>query len=77
MPWESALCSCYSVLVFIKYVRILPTQGVRGVLRNSEDISGLLQDWRQLDVEAMIMQPEAHNANIELFRESKYTLPAV
>lgn len=42
------------------------------VLRHSEDMSNLLQDWRQVDVEAMIMQPEACNTNMELFRECKY-----
>ena len=48
------------------------SQGVRGVLRNSEDVTDLLQDWRTVDVEAMIMQPEACNTNMELFRECEF-----
>ena len=47
-------------------------QGVRGVLRNSDDVTGLLQDWRSVDVEAMILQPEACSVNPDLYRECEY-----
>ena len=44
-------------------------QGVRGVLRNSDDVTSLLQDWRMVDVESMLLQPEACSVNPDLFRE--------
>ena len=49
-------------------------KGVRGVLRNSEDVATLLQDWRSVDAEAMVMQPEACNTNVELFRECEWKI---
>ena len=39
------------------------------MLRNSDDVAGLLQDWRMVDVESMLLQPEACSVNPDLFRE--------
>ena len=46
------------------------------MLRNSEDVALLMQDWRQVDVESLIMQAQ-QNGSIcidNLFRESEYYL---
>ena len=39
------------------------------MLRNSDDVTSLLQDWRMVDVESMLLQPEACSVNPDLFRE--------
>ena len=46
------------------------------MLRNSEDVALLLQDWRQVDVESIILQAQ-QNGSIcydSLFRECEYYL---
>ena len=42
------------------------------MLRNSDEVASLLQDWRTVDVESLILQPEACNTNTDLFREREF-----
>ena len=51
-------------------------QGVRAMLRNSEEVASLLQDWRRVDTDSMVLQAQQSGSSCgeDLFRECKYTM---
>jgi len=66
--------SCYNALIFVGLL-----QNARGVLRNSETMNLLLNDWRMLDIDNTIAHASlsGHHLNepaIAIFRECKNKL---
>lgn len=53
-------------------------QGARGVLRNSETVSAIMNEWRSMDFSSAIQQAtfnhEISDHNIDLFQECKHIL---
>lgn len=49
-------------------------QGVRAMLRNSEEVASLLQDWRHVDTDSMVLEAQQSGSSCgeDLFRECKY-----